>query len=237
MNSSKISSDMENIININSGVAQGKLCSPNLFNIYIDDLLIKMNNICYCALAFADDTVFVCEDKEQLLTVIKELENWCKANKIEINKKKSGIFITNDDGKDPDFIEDYPVVLEYKYLGVLLDTKISPTKHIFSIRNKIDTYFQRNGWLHKKYFTPFSLIRIIDYFIKSRISYGLCCFLDNPSAMKKLEDTLVRHLKSIFDLPKSTSHRRILATLGESEIKMRLAVRLLKNWHKYRKNF
>ncbi len=35
----------------------------------------------------------------------------------------------------------------------------------------------------------------------------------------------------------NTSHRRILATLGEPEIKMRLAVRLLKNWHKYRENF
>jgi uncharacterized protein (UPF0147 family) len=196
-----------------------------------------LNYICYCALAFADDTVFVCEDKEQLLKVIEKLEKWCKENKIEINKKKSGIFIINDDGKDPNQINDFPVVLEYKYLGVLLDTKISPARHIFSIRKKIDTYFQRNGWLHKKYFTPFSLIRIIDYFVKSRISYGLCCFLDNPSAMKRLEDTLVRHLKSIFDLPKNTSHRRILATLGESEIKMRLAIRLLKNWHKYRENF
>jgi hypothetical protein len=237
MNSSKISSDMENIININSGVAQGKLCSPNLFNIYIDDLLTKMNSICFCSLAFADDTVFICENKEQLLIVIEELENWCKTNKIEINKKKSGILIINDDGKDPNTINNYPVVLEYKYLGVLLDTKISPANHIFSIRNKINTYFERNGWLHKKYFTPFSLIRIIDYFVKSRISYGLCCFLDNPSAMKRLEDTLVRHLKSIFDLPKNTSHRRILATLGESEIKMRLAIRLLKNWHKYKENF
>jgi len=55
--------------------------------------------------------------------------------------------------------------------------------------------------------------------------------------MKKLEDTLVVHIKSIFDLPKSTSHRRILAALGEPEIKMRLAVRLLKNWHKYKENF
>jgi hypothetical protein len=63
------------------------------------------------------------------------------------------------------------IVLEYKYLGVLLDTKISPANHIFSIRNIINTYFERNGRIHKKYFTPFSLIRIIDYFVKSRTSY------------------------------------------------------------------
>jgi hypothetical protein len=44
--SSKFSSDVENIININSGVAQRKLCSPNLYKIYMDDLLTKMNSIC-----------------------------------------------------------------------------------------------------------------------------------------------------------------------------------------------
>ena len=237
MNSSEISSDMTNIIAINSGVAQGKLCSPKLFNIYIDDLLIKMNNICYCTLAFADDTVFVCETMEQLFSVIIYLENWCIENKIEINKKKSGIFIINDDAKDGNLIRGFPTVTQYKYLGVLLDTKISPASHITSIKNKLNTYLERNRMLHKKYFTPYSLIRIVDYFIKSRISYGLCCFLDSPSAMKRLEDVLARHLKGIFGLPKNTSHRRMLATLGEPEIKMRLAISLLKNWHKYKENF
>ena len=237
MNSSKISTDRKNIIAINSGVAQGKLCSPILFNIYIDDLVEDMNKICYCALAFADDTVFVCESLQQLYTVIAALEEWCLENEIELNKKKSGILIIDDDGKDGDIIKGFPVVTKYKYLGVMLDTKISPKYHITAVKNKLKTYLQRNRMLHKKYFSPYSLIRIVDYFVKSRISYGLCCFLDSPSTMKKLENVLAVHLKGIFGLPVNTSHRRILATLGEPEIKMRLAVRLLKNWHKYKENF
>ena len=113
-----------------------------------------------------------------------------------------------------------------------MNTKIAPGYHIDAIKNKLNTYLDRNGMIHRKYFTPYSLIIIIEYFVKSRISYGLCCFLDNPSSMKRLEDVLARHLKSIFGLPSNTSHRRMLA-----EIKMRLAVRLLKNWHKYKENF
>jgi hypothetical protein len=84
-----------------------------------------MNNICYCAPAFADDTVFVCETMEQLLLVISELWEWCIENKIEIKRKKSGVFIINDDAKDGNFIKGFPTVTQYKYLGVLLDIKIS----------------------------------------------------------------------------------------------------------------
>ena len=237
MNSSSISTDLKNIIAINSGVAQGKLCSPILFNIYIDDLLEITNKICRCSLAFADDTVFVCESLEQLYAVIAALEKWCSENEIDLNRKKSGIFIIDDDGVDSDMIKGFPTVTKYKYLGVMLDTKISPKYHITTIKEKLKTYLLRNRMLHKKYFSPYSLIRIVDYFVKSRISYGLCCFLDSPSTMKKLENVLAVHLKGIFGLPVNTSHRRILATLGEPEIKMRLAVRLLKNWHKYKENF
>ena len=49
-----------------------------------------------------------------------------EANLITVNKKKSGFLILNDDGTDLSVIMDYPVVSEYKYLGILLDSKLSP---------------------------------------------------------------------------------------------------------------
>ena len=72
-----------------------------------------MNNICYCAAAFADDTVFVCETMEQLLLVISELWKWCIENKIEIKRKKSGVFIINDYDKDGNLIKGFPTVTQY----------------------------------------------------------------------------------------------------------------------------
>ena len=91
--------------------------------------------------------------------------------------------------------------------------------------------------LHKEYFTPVSLLTIIEYFVKSRLSYGLCCFLDHNSEMKKLDNLLLRHIKVIFRLPSNTSHNRLQLTLGEPDLSSRLAVRLLKNWHKYKEHF
>jgi hypothetical protein len=91
--------------------------------------------------------------------------------------------------------------------------------------------------LQQKYFTPFSLLRIIEYFVKSRLSYGVSCFLDVKSQMVKLNLLLLQHLKSMFGLPINTSHRRLQLVLGEPDIHIRLVVRLLKNWHKYFNHF
>ena len=237
MNSSKISIGLNTVISINSGVAQGKLTSPTLFNIYIDDMLDATEKVCYSTMAFADDTVFICRDLEELYCLIKVIRKWSSENEIEINEKKSGILIVNDDGTDPNFIEKFPVLSEYKYLGVILNNKLDPRYNISAVNNKLKDYFKRNRMLHKKYFTPMSLIRITNYFVKSRISYGLSCFLDCKSALARLENTMITHIKSIFGVPTNTSHKRLMVILGEPEIKYSLSIRLLKNWYKYKEHF
>ncbi len=126
---------------------------------------------------------------------------------------------------------------EYKYFGILVDTKLTPKTHICSLNRKLKLYLQRNKILHEKFFTPYSLTTICDYFVKSRLSYGLSCFFDNESAMRSIEKSLLKHLKSIFDLPKNTSHRRLQVFLGEPDLRIRLSIRLLKNWHIYKKHF
>jgi len=54
--------------------------------------------------------------------------------------------------------------------------------------------------------------------------------------MRSIEKSLLKHLKSIFDLPKNTSHRKLQVVLGESDLRIHLRVGLLKNWHKFKKH-
>ena len=82
-----------------------------------------------------------------------------------------------------------------------------------------------------------TLVRICDYFVKSRLSYGLCCFLDCPSSVKLVENSLAKDMKGILGLPTNTSHRRLYVLLGEPDLEIRLAIRLLKNWHVYKRQF
>ena len=72
-----------------------------------------------------------------------------EANLITVNKKKSGILILNHDGADPTVIMGYPVVSEYKYLGILLDSKLSPEHHISALYKKLKEYLQRDKFLQK----------------------------------------------------------------------------------------
>jgi hypothetical protein len=55
--------------------------------------------------------------------------------------------------------------------------------------------------------------------------------------MKKIQNTICTHLKSIFNLPKNTSGLRLLVVLGEPRVEIKLAYRLLLNWHKYKSHF
>ena len=235
--SGAISLDMRKVINVKNGLGQGKLCSPLEFDIYIDDLLDATMKLCHTQLGFADDTGYICRNLTELNDTIDGIDLWCRENRIAVNKKKSGILIINDDAKDGDIIRGIPVVTQYNYLGVMIDSSVKPGRHVAKIRDKLKVYLRKNSMLQNKYFSPFSLLLIVEYFVKSRLSYGLSCFLDVKTEMKKLNLVLLEHLKSIFKLPKNTSHKRIQMVLGEPDIHVRLAMRLLKNWHKYQAHF
>ena len=122
-------------------------------------------------LAFADDTCFVCDDYSILVKAINVIEKWCASNDIELDKSKSGIVIVNDQG-------DKRSVNDYRYLGVLLNSSMKPAKHITGICDKVKIYLEKYSWLNRKYFTPNGLIDLIEYFIKSRLLYGMCLFID-----------------------------------------------------------
>ena len=102
--------------------------SPTLFALYINDLIAELNtsNICY---AFADDLVIVAEGEFQLDQVIGITERWSERNGIEVNKAKSGIIQVRKDRRTPNPIlrsfRGYPLVDQYKYLGVMIDNSLS----------------------------------------------------------------------------------------------------------------
>ncbi len=67
-------------------------------------------------------------------------------------------------------IEWYPVIKEYKYLGITINDKIKINKHVYNIDKKIGKYFARNYILNKIYFSVKSIMLIFDIF-KQNNSY------------------------------------------------------------------
>ena len=111
-------------VNMDIGVPQGAVLSPTLFALYINDLLIRLNEGTECY-AFADDLVIVAKGQIPLQAAIDKIQAWSSANGIGINKAKSGVMQIRQDARTPGpiirEIRGFPVVETYKYLGVLFD--------------------------------------------------------------------------------------------------------------------
>lgn len=121
----------------NTGVAQGSMISPALFDIYAEELLIELTNQGWSIediLAYADDHLIICDSVEELLRAINITKAWCKRFKIRLNPQKSGIVeMAPRRGKLwlklGSYISEIPVLESYKYLGLQMDNKLTGDSH------------------------------------------------------------------------------------------------------------
>ena len=61
-----------------------------------------------------------------------------------------------------DNINDYPIKANYKYLGVEINNEISPMTHLYNVNWKLSDYLKRDNWLLKTYFSPKSLLLLVN---------------------------------------------------------------------------
>jgi len=102
--------------------------------------------------------------------------------------KKNGILVIDNDRNDTHQHRGYPVKLTYKYPGIKLDSQLSLLTGLEEVKKKLDIYLSRNNWINKFTMTPKSLINLSTYYQRSRMVYGMSCFLD----MRKIIDSVER---------------------------------------------
>ena len=132
----QVNGSKSNWFDVNTGLKQGCLLSPLLFNLYINDLVDSINSNCkgipfgdekVCILLYADDSVLVAQNEAELQCMLNILGNWCKKWKVKVNSGKSeivhfrrkSVFCTNVKFQVSNLT--LKVVNQYKYLGLVLN--------------------------------------------------------------------------------------------------------------------
>ena len=168
---------------IKHGVPQGSVLGPLLFLLYINDIpkASKMMNF----YLFADDTSLFYSHKnintlEEVVNVeLGCIQDWLVANKLTLNTNKSNFMIIKPRQKkvpkkiqlsiNGDHLNESDCV---KYLGVLIDNKLTWKQHIQHVNTKVAKSI---GILAKmRHFAPNNiLLNIYNAFISPHINYGI----------------------------------------------------------------
>ena len=157
---------------IRCGVPQGSILGPLLFLVYINDLCNVSTALEF--ILFADDTnIFFSHKDRSTLSAIFNLEmsklsDWCRANKLSINLKKSNFMVFQPRQKRQKFdlafsIDGSPIerVKETVFLGVVIDENLTWKPHILNVSRKISKSI---GILYKSSFClSTAALRILYY--------------------------------------------------------------------------
>ena len=168
--------------NISYGVPQGSTLGPLLFLIYINDIYNSTSSL---PTLFADDTSLAINANSlsnlelNINSELEKISNWVNANQLTINPEKTNILVippklksTHD--KIVVNINSTPIkiVKEVKYLGIIVDNKLTFGPHIAHLESKLSRAI---GILSKlKHFLPSPLLLKLYYALfHSNLLYGL----------------------------------------------------------------
>jgi retron-type reverse transcriptase len=194
------------------GVLQGSPLSPWLFNLFIDDLLYKVNTdapaIPWC-LFYADDGVIITPAQINLASLLQIVEDWTQENAIFLNPAKCAV-ITSCADLPPLQVygQEIPRVESYTYLGFPVTREgIDFPTHLreriqAAIGRAVFLGIQSNAW------GPAHRLRVYKQFLAPMFEYGAPLVWAWAQQNREEFDQVVAGFKDLIAWIANTSDRR-----------------------------
>jgi hypothetical protein len=224
------------IQDITFGVPQGSILGPLLFLLYINDICSTITENIDLKL-FADDTAILIShtDLNTLNTIANKTMNdvihWLNMNKLSLNSDKTfGIFFNANKKSNRNIVNNFyhpqislqnsqlKFVDHMKYLGFLIDSKLSFKQHVNYLKNKLRKWIPIFGKVGPL-LTTFAKNTLYNSLFYSNILYGIELYGNtSKSNIQSLQVIQNKALKALYGYNRHSTTKKLYMELGFNDI-------------------
>ena len=229
-----------------SGIAQGRVLSPLLFNLLVDGLAVAVHHASpgvllpgsvdrFTAQLYADDLVIAAESPSDLQTALNAVSEWGFRFRFRfgVGPTKSAVMVFGPRRRVPDCHVQLngvslPVVLSYKYLGVVVTPALSWSKHVQHLVSRGNRLFaQCVPWCRAEHLPVHMASSIFSVYVLSSVSWSFEFCTQSPSALRFMDKALRRWGRHLLGWPAGSPCAGVLCELGWPDAEHLVLGRLL----------